>query len=137
MIFGFAVNLLLWLQSIKLLPNPLAGVYFPAVAFTWYSLIGAIVTFAVGTVASLLLPGDRARRGQAKTAARVASIVIALIVPFLPPSRAQAEEPAVSHHFQTASEDQDDFNPITTLVNQAIAAKKLPGAVVLVNHDGK
>ena len=46
MVCGFAVNVTLWLQSIHVLPNPMAGLRFPAVAFTWYVLIGAGVTFA-------------------------------------------------------------------------------------------
>jgi uncharacterized protein YbbC (DUF1343 family)/CubicO group peptidase (beta-lactamase class C family) len=30
-----------------------------------------------------------------------------------------------------------DFSAVTTLMAQAVAAKKLPGAVVLINHDGR
>src|SRR5207302_5937487 len=54
MICGFALNLLLWLD-----PNPIAlgPVTIPLVAFTWYVLIGSIVTFGVGSVAGLLLWG--------------------------------------------------------------------------------
>src|ERR1700722_3109073 len=57
MICGFALNLLLWLD-----PNPitLGPVTIPHVAFTWYVLIGSIVTFAIGSAASLLLPGNGA-----------------------------------------------------------------------------
>jgi SSS family transporter len=132
MICGFALNLLLWLD-----PNPIAlgPVTIPHIAFTWYVLIGSIVTFAVGTVASLLLPGDRVREGQAKTAARVAGILIALAIPFLLVPRGAAEEPVSSLHAPTESGAQYDFSSVTTLVNQAIAAKKLPGAVVLIGHN--
>jgi len=134
MICGFALNLLLWLD-----PNPIAlgPVMIPHIAFTWYVLIGSIVTFVVGMAASLLLPGGRVKERHAKTAARVAGILIALAVPFLLVSRCEAEGPASSLHAQAESGEQYDFSPVTTLVNQAIAAKKLPGAVVLVNHDGK
>ena len=47
MICGFAVNLVLWLD-----PSPisLGPVTIPHVAFTWYVLIGSIVTFAIGSV---------------------------------------------------------------------------------------
>ena len=77
MICGFALNLLLWLD-----PNPIAlgPVTIPHIAFTWYVLIGSIVTFGVGTVASLLLP--RGRR-QEKAAAQVVGLVLALAIPFL------------------------------------------------------
>ena len=63
MVCGFAVNVTLWLQSIHVLPNPMAGVRFPAVAFTWYVLIGAGVTFAVGSVASFVLRGRKCGGG--------------------------------------------------------------------------
>jgi len=134
MICGFALNLLLWLD-----PNPisLGPVTIPHVAFTWYVLIGSIVTFAIGSAASLLLPGNRARRGRGKTVARVACIGIAFSVPFLLASRGKAERPVPSVQAQTSPETQYDFSSLSMLVNQAIAAKKLPGAVVLINHDGR
>jgi SSS family transporter len=135
MICGFALNLLLWLDPA---PIRLGPITIPHVAFTWYVLIGSIVTFVVGSVASFVLP--RARRGQAKAAAEVVGIVLALALPFLSISRCDAEGPASSGRVQAASEEQEeqyDFSAITTAVNQAIAAKKLPGAVVLVNHGGK
>jgi uncharacterized protein YbbC (DUF1343 family) len=130
MICGFALNLLLWLD-----PNPivLGPVTIPHVAFTWYVLIGSIVTFGVGTVASLLLP--RGKRQQ-KTTAQAVGLALALAIPFLLGSRCEAQEPAPSAA-RALSGGQYDFSSITTLVEQAIAAKKLPGAVVLVNHDGK
>src|SRR5580698_8899427 len=55
MICGFALNLLLWLD-----PNPitLGPITIPHIAFTWYVLIGSIVTFLLGSVASFLLPSD-------------------------------------------------------------------------------
>jgi len=132
MIFGFALNLLLWLN-----PNPIAlgPVTIPHIAFTWYVLIGSIVTFGVGTVASLLLP--RGRR-QEKAAAQVVGLVLALAIPFLLVSRCEARGPASSAaQVRADSGEQYDFSSITTLLNQAMAAKKLPGAVVLINHDGK
>src|SRR5260370_27873882 len=77
MIFGFALNLLLWLD-----PNPivLGPVTIPHVAFTWYVLIGSIVTFGVGTLASLLLP--RGQRPQ-KATRQAAGLALALAIPFL------------------------------------------------------
>ena len=132
MICGFALNLLLWLD-----PNPivLGPVTIPHVAFTWYVLIGSIVTFGVGTVASLLLP--RGRR-QEKAAAQVVGLAIALAIPFLLASRCAAQESASSTASALAdSSGQYDFSAITTLMDQAIAAKKLPGAVVFVGHNGQ
>ena len=132
MICGFALNLLLWLD-----PNPivLGPVTIPHVAFTWYVLIGSIVTFGVGTVASLLLPRGKRRE---KATAQVVGLAIAFAIPFLLATHCEAQEPASSTaQGRAASGEQYDFSPITTLVDQAIAAKKLPGAVVLVNHDGK
>ncbi len=127
MICGFALNLVLWLD-----PNPIAlgPVTIPHVAFTWYVLIGSIVTFGVGTVASLLLPRGKKRE---KAAAQVVVLALALGIPFLVASRCEAQETAAASTAQT----QYDFSSITRLMDQAIAAKKLPGAVVLINHDGK
>ena len=54
MIFGFALNLALWLRSHP--PITLGPITIPHVAFTWYVLIGSIVTFAVGSRSELLVP---------------------------------------------------------------------------------
>jgi SSS family transporter len=126
MICGFSLNLLLWLD-----PNPivLGPVTIPHVAFTWYVLIGSVVTFGVGSVASLLLP--RGKR-QEKATAQVVGLALALAVPFLLGMRCEAQETGPA-----TAQEQYDFSSITTLVDQAIAAKKLPGAVVLVGHNGQ
>jgi SSS family transporter len=134
MICGFALNLLLWLD-----PNPitLGPITIPHIAFTWYVLIGSTVTFAVGTIASLLLPGGGVRRGRDKRIARVAGILLALAVPSLLTLWGQAEEPVALVQAQATSKQRYDFGSVSALVNEAIAAKKLPGAVLLINHDGK
>ncbi len=53
MIFGFALNILLWLQPhalhFFLAGNPFT---FPKIAWTWYVVFGAIFTFLIGYVAS-------------------------------------------------------------------------------------
>src|SRR3984885_3837757 len=61
MVCGFALNLLMWLD-----PSPIAigPVTIPHVAFTWYVLIGSIVTFVIGSVISLLWPGGGVRDRQ-------------------------------------------------------------------------
>jgi SSS family transporter len=132
MICGFALNLLLWLDPV---PIKLGPVTIPHVAFTWYVLIGSIVTFAVGTAASFVLP--RATRERRKVAAHVAGMVLAVGLPFLLASHCAAQGSTTSAKSQTPTGEPSDFSGISTLVNQAIAAKKLPGAVVLVGHDGK
>ena len=45
------------------LPVRVGGITIPQVAWTWYVLIGAAVTFAVGSVASLVFGKQSARRG--------------------------------------------------------------------------
>src|ERR1700733_13683333 len=55
MVCGFALNLLMWLSPgvIKV-----GSITIPHIAFTWYVLIGSVVTFVVGSAASLLLRGQ-------------------------------------------------------------------------------
>ena len=133
---GFALNLLLWAH-----PGPIAlgPVTIPHIAFTWYVLIGSIVTFAVGMAASFVLPGTRATRGRGKPVARVAGILLMAAIPFLPVQRAAAAMAVQGLAVQglAVAGEQRDFSALSTLVTQAIAAKKLPGAVVVINHDGR
>jgi SSS family transporter len=114
MIFGFALNLFLWLQPKAFM---LGSVTIPKIAFTWYVLIGSAVTFAIGALASLLF-----RAKPRKLAATAAMLLCACLVT----TAAAAQTPAPP----------PDFTPITTLLNNAIAAKQLPGAVVLIGHNG-
>ena len=51
MVCGFAVNVWLWQGSF---PVRVGDVTIPHVAFTWFVLIGAVVTFVVGSLASLV-----------------------------------------------------------------------------------
>jgi SSS family transporter len=134
MICGFAVNLALWLDSS---PITLGPITIPHVAFTWYVLIGSIVTFVVGTVASFLLPWGKEHRRKNIPMTRVAGVVLALASCSLIASRCRAEGPAAPPRHHAAATQQYDFNTVSDAINQAIAAKKLPGAVVLINHDGK
>jgi SSS family transporter len=128
MVCGFALNLLLWLD-----PSPIAlgPITIPRIAFTWYVLIGSIATFAIGSVASLLLPGSWAKT---KVAARVANILLLFAVLSSASLRAEIESAAST---SPVSATQFDFSGVSSLVEQAVAAKKLPGAVVLINHDGR
>jgi len=118
MIFGFALNMALWLQSGPIHINnlPLLGnVTIPQVAFTWYVLIGAIATFVIGYIVSLLFTAKASHR-------KIVGAMLLCIVFAANVANAQPVQP--------------DFTAVSSLLNQAIAAKKLPGAVVLINHNG-
>jgi uncharacterized protein YbbC (DUF1343 family)/CubicO group peptidase (beta-lactamase class C family) len=139
MICGFALNLLLWLH-----PSPIAlgPVTVPHVAFTWYVLIGSIVTFAIGSIASVVFP----TKLRAKEAATVGLILLLgfgasgfcgqLAVAQAPVLLTVAQNTGVTSGNAVAV-TAPDFSAVTTLMTQAVAAKKLPGAVVLINHDGR
>jgi SSS family transporter len=114
MVTGFALNVALWLQRA---PVRVAGVTVPQVAWTWYVIIGALVTFAVGLGASALL------RARARKAAVAAVLLLAIFVS--PHANAQAATTT------------PDFSAVSAAINTAIAQKKLPGAVVVVGHGGK
>ena len=160
MIAGFALNLAMWQQPHVIVLNN--GFTIPKVAFTWYVLIGSIVTFTIGSIASLIF------RKQSNPKAIATVLIFAVILSGAPHSGAQSKDPDASHATTTAqtfsasntnlsltaeaepgaphldSEMWDaqgaqvtaDFTPISTLINGAIAAHKLPGAVVLVGHNG-
>jgi SSS family transporter len=114
MITGFALNLWLWLQPAAV---RLGGVTLPKVAWTWYVIIGALVTFAVGSVASLVF-----RR-------RERAIVMAALLGVLGVVSARTQTPAAANP--------PDFSAVSAAIDTAIAQKKLPGAVVVVGHGGK
>src|SRR6185437_12739065 len=65
MIAGFALNLLLWLH-----PEPIAlgPVTIPHVAWTWYVFLGAVATFAIGSIASFIFRGKPKAKVLATTA---------------------------------------------------------------------
>ena len=167
MITGFALNIALWLQPAAV---RIAGVAVPKVAWTWYVLIGALVTFAVGSLASLLLPKPRATkavataalllmlfdapfaRAQSGTAAQTAPVGSATASSTAPvllkgTARSPRLQPWVSVPLQSAQNktalaaevtpSAPDFSAASAAINTAIAQKKLPGAVLLVGHNGK
>ncbi len=114
MVCGFALNVYLWQGSF---PVSVGGVTIPKIAFTWFVLIGAVVTFVVGSLASLVFRKQSAVR------------VVAALIVCLAFSRY-----GVSQGTQVAA---PNFSSVDKVINDAIAAKKLPGAVVIVGHDGK
>lgn len=128
MITGFALNLLLWFHPTTMTLGPLT---IPHIAFTWYVLIGSIVTFAIGSLASLVF------RKQAIAKAVVAA---ALLLCITSPLRSQTSQPITQSPQPTAGQQNGqapDFAQVTTLINAAISDHKLPGAVVVIGHNGK
>ena len=116
MVTGFALNLALWqLPAVRV-----AGVTVPKVAWTWYVLIGALVTFAVGLGASVVL-----RKRGVKVA--VAAAVLLAVV---------SSSNGLAAQTQGAPSPRYDFSTVSAAINTAIAAKKLPGAVLVVGHGG-
>ncbi len=108
MIAGFATNLALYLSKINLIPSMhIGGFALSSIAFTWYVLIGSAVTFAIGSLCSLIKPKH--------TAIATAFTAILLIT-----NRAQAQ----------------DFSGIDTVMQQALDAKQLPGGVVAIGSGG-
>jgi SSS family transporter len=137
MVCGFVLNLWLWQGTFPVHLGPLT---IPHVAFTWYVIIGALVTFAIGALFSLIF------RKQAR---RTPTIITASILLFLlsfpqgtcfsqtPAQRSGGPSIAPASGAMGGGPQTPDFTPITTLLNDAIAAHKLPGAVVLIGHNGK
>ncbi len=103
----------------------------PRIAWTWYVLIGALVTFAVGLLASLIFR-SRARKV-------VIAAVLLLSLPFCLSFRSVAEEPASTSYCDpnlSPTSPRPDFSAISAAINTAIA-QKLPGAVVVIGHGGR
>jgi SSS family transporter len=160
MIFGFALNLFLWQMPTTgdtgfTWTTPAATRFIPwsafHVAFTWYVIIGAVATFAIGSLFSLIFRAPR----------RAVALILLVAVALGAPSFAQSakggvssearpsssttqnivilsavEGPAVASQPQTST-PQYDFTPVSTLINTAIAEHKLPGAVLLIGHNDK
>jgi uncharacterized protein YbbC (DUF1343 family)/CubicO group peptidase (beta-lactamase class C family) len=131
MITGFALNMALWLQPAAV---RIAGVAVPKIAWTWYVLIGAIVTFTVGSLASLVF--------RKQSTHRIAVSLLLLFCLSFPKGicfTAQAQTPAVppSQPSTLNPAQTPDFSAASAAINTAIAQKKLPGAVLVVGHGGK
>ena len=116
MVCGFALNLWLWQGTF---PMHLGALTIPKIAFTWYVLIGAAATFLLGSLFSVAF--------RSRKAVAAASILILLY------SAASAQPPRPLR----SNPASPDFTQVSTLINQAITEKKLPGAVVLIGHDDK
>jgi SSS family transporter len=138
MLCGFILNIALWKFPGAVVygcqpPDPTDNlnlqavncVTIPHIAFTWYVLIGAIVTFALGSLFSLVFR----KQSRRTITSAVALLLFAVIL-----NTAKAHRIVEA---QTRAQATPDFTPITTLLTNAIAAHQLPGAVVLIGHDGK
>lgn len=146
MIAGFAFNLVLWLH-----PGPLrlGWIVLPHIAFTWYVILGSVLTFAVGSVASMILRGRSV--GKAVTTAAVLLVCVASgfsqATSSTPATSVRAQETDRSATAQSPAAPQPgscgnqsttgDFSAIGTAVTQAINEKRLPGAVVLIGHQNR
>jgi SSS family transporter len=145
MVTGFALNIALWLQPAAV---RVAGVTIPQVAWTWYVIIGALVTFAVGLLASLVFRKQSARTPSATIALL---LVIVILSGASRPCDAQSKSPprasrgdpepakpaTTAQSISTSNPTAPDFSAVSAAINTAIAQKKLPGAVVVVGHNGK
>jgi uncharacterized protein YbbC (DUF1343 family)/CubicO group peptidase (beta-lactamase class C family) len=176
MVTGFAVNVMLWQWPGKVLwqgdlmncPDEknvdqhtvylghctFDSLTVPHVAWTWYVLIGAAVTFAVGMGASVML--------RKKVRVAVAAIVFVGLmlagsaVAQTPPMRdttahewgarfvgaGQSGNPRVDGKTVEPGAPglvagRYDFSAASGAIEKAISEKKLPGAVLVVGHGGK
>ena len=132
MILGFLTNLLLWQHPAPLALGP---VTIPHIAFTWYVLIGSLLTFAVGSLASFVLgPKPRARTTLAALA--LAALCLPSHLHAQPPTSPAA--PSIGNPAENISAPAHipDFTATDHLITAAIAAQRLPGAVLEVGHAG-
>ncbi len=124
MVVGFILNLWLWQGTF---PVHLGLITIPKIAFTWYVLIGAIVTFAVGSLASLIFRKQSIRRVATISALLLGTLILS-----------NAKDLCISSaHAQAPKPSAYDFSGVTTLLTEATAAHHPPGAVVIIGHNGK
>jgi SSS family transporter len=133
MICGFAINLAIWLAPANsgwTVTTPARTYYhpWPHIAFTWYVLIGSLATFALGSLFSIVLPKRR-------RAAVVTATLFLLCLSF-PQGICVSSAQAQAAPAQAQAAPAPDFTPISTLITEAIARHQLPGAVVLIGHNG-
>ncbi len=124
MVCGFLLNLLCYLPRVFVTVPSLHvyGFALSSIAFTWYVLIGSVVTFAVGALVSVLRPQ------RAVVGAAVATVVLfALAGPAMQAQQASAVQTGTA----------GDFSAVDHIVTDAIAQNQLPGAVLVVGHHGR
>ena len=126
MVVGFLTNVTLWQHPGVLFFGPL---HIPHIAFTWYVLIGSAITFFVGSLASLVLGKGAVHRARAVLTALILLDILSA-----------AENPRVLLAQAPRSVEEQsprDFTAVDSLLDSAITAKKLPGAVLQIGHSGK
>ncbi len=131
MVSGFALNVALWLQPAAV---RVAGVTVPKVAWTWYVLIGAVVTFAVGLAVSAALRG---RAGKAVVVALLGVLSMGRLVAQVPSIKVDGWGTQAVNRDAGHASSAMDFSAVSGAIDAAIAQKKLPGAVVVVGHGGR
>jgi uncharacterized protein YbbC (DUF1343 family)/CubicO group peptidase (beta-lactamase class C family) len=147
MITGFVVNLALWQWPGKVLlsgwlrtatakeswAHPPALIAIPQVAWTWYVLIGAMVTFVVGLGASVIL------RKKVMKVAVAAVLLVACGVGKVSWGQSGGGSPMSQNREMghTAQSSNYDFSAASGAIERAIGGKKLPGAVLVVGHGGR
>jgi CubicO group peptidase (beta-lactamase class C family) len=103
------------------------------ITFTWFVLIGAAATFIVGSLARFMFDKPSVRKAIA-----VGTVLLTLAAAS---SCGYAAHRAVSDSAQATQAPEaaptTDFATVSKLMNDAIAAHRLPGAVVVIGHDGK
>ncbi len=137
MLCGFALNLTLWLPTITPIRH-LGPILIPKVAFTWYVLFGALVTFLIGSIASLILPKPRRAAAFLLCGVVLASrYPEALASGLTSPHEGKGLQPLGYALLSQpkASTASYDFSEVSSLMDAAVAQKKLPGAVVLIGHN--
>jgi SSS family transporter len=152
MVTGFALNVALWQWpgkvllrggalipnivkpdgTIEVAPKVIPTIAIPHIAWTWYVIIGALVTFAVGLAASALL---RVRTRKAVVAAVV--VIAVLGAQYARAQKSGASPTSLNREVGHPAATAPDFSAVSAAINTAIAQKKLPGAVVVVGHGGK
>jgi len=123
MVVGFILNLWLWQGTFPVRIGPIT---IPKIAFTWYVLIGAIVTFAVGSLASLIFRKQSIRRVATISALLFGTLILS-----------NAKDLGISSAQAQTLETSVTFTPVTNLLTEATAAHHPPGAVVIIGHNGK
>ncbi|AFL87960.1 SSS sodium solute transporter [Terriglobus roseus DSM 18391] len=112
LVAGFALNLALFLPTILPVPSlHIRGFMLSKIAYTWYVLLGSVTTFVVGSVASLVMKHKRTA---------VAAVLLVLVA-----------------GAGSASAQTYNFSEVDTVMQAALAAKQLPGGVVVVGSGGK
>lgn len=135
MLCGFALNLWLWQGTFPMHLGPLT---IPHIAFTWYVLIGAAVTFGIGALASLIFRKQSLRSTTALVAIATTAVILSgALAPFASAQSKDLPQPTSQQAARPISATTPDFTPVDTLINNAIAAHKLPGAVLLIGHSGQ